>query len=85
MNVSSVIDVDYNVELQTGKEQIEPLDSPVYIQIYGNIATTPKLFLEPKEATFAANSIEKFRLSSNDVGEVRTLSLCTISFKLHSI
>lgn len=70
-----MIDVEYNIEVRTGKEQVEPLDSPVYIQIYGNIATTSKLFLEPKGATFAANSTEKFRLSSNYVGEVRTVSI----------
>ena len=76
MNLSPVmIDVEYNIEVRTGGEQVEPLDSPVYMQIYGNIATTPKLFLEPKGATFAASSTEKFGLSSNNVGEVRTVSI----------
>ncbi len=62
--------VMYNVEVQTGDEQIDPLDSPVYMQIYGTTTTTPKLFLESKNASFAKNSTSKFSVSSNNVGEV---------------
>lgn len=60
----------YNVEVQTGDEQIEALDSPVYMQIFGTTTTTPKLFLESKKASFTKNSTSKFIVSSNNVGEV---------------
>jgi hypothetical protein len=60
----------YNVEVQTGDEQMEPLDSPVYMQIYGTTTTTPKLFLESKDASFKKNSTSKFSISSNNVGQV---------------
>jgi hypothetical protein len=65
-----IIAVEYNIEVRTGDEQIEPLDSPVYIQIYGTTTTTPKLFLESKHPSFTKDSIAKFNLSSNYVGEV---------------
>ncbi len=65
-----IIAAEYNIEVRTGDEQIEPLDSPVYIQIYGTTTTTPKLFLESKHASFTKDSIAKFNLSSNHVGEV---------------
>lgn len=67
-----IIAADYNIEIRTGSEQIEPFDSPVYIQIYGTITTTPKLFLESK---YAKDTIEKFNISSNNVGEVRKTNL----------
>ena len=60
----------YNIEIQTGDEQVETLDSPVYVQIYGSTTTTPKLFLESKTASFTKNSTSKFTISSNNVGEV---------------
>ena len=60
----------YNVEVQTGDEQIEPLDSPIYMQVHGTTTTTPKLYLEAKNASYAKNSISKFNVSSNNVGEV---------------
>jgi hypothetical protein len=61
----------YNIEVETGDEQVEQLDSPVYMQIYGTTTTTPKLFLESKTASFTKNSIAKFSISSNNVGEVK--------------
>jgi hypothetical protein len=64
--------MDYNIDIQTGSEQIEPLDSPVYIQIYGTTTNTPKLFLE---SSFTKNSTVKFNISSNNVGEVRRINL----------
>jgi hypothetical protein len=63
--------VIYNIEVQTGDEQIESLDSPVYMQVYGTTTTTPKIFLESKTPSFTKNSISKFSLSSNNVGEVK--------------
>ena len=65
-----LIAVMYNVEIQTGDEQIEPLDSPVYIQIYGTTTITPKLYLESKNPSFTKDSKSKFTVSSNNVGEV---------------
>jgi hypothetical protein len=41
------------------------------MQIYGTTTTTPKLFLESKNASFTKNSISKFSISSNNVGEVK--------------
>jgi len=69
--ISFIIAADYNIEIQTGSEQIQPLDSPVYMQIFGTITTTPKLFLESKYASFTKDSIAKFNISSNNVGEVK--------------
>ncbi len=61
----------YNIEVQTGDEQTEALDSPVYMQIFGTTTTTPKFFLEAKNASFTKNSISKFNISTNNVGEVK--------------
>ncbi|CAF0819854.1 unnamed protein product [Rotaria sp. Silwood1] len=66
-------DALYNVEVQTGIEQIEPLDSPVYLQIYGTTTMTPKIFLEPQNASFTKDSTEKFDILSNDVGEIQKI------------
>ncbi|CAF1064509.1 unnamed protein product [Rotaria sordida] len=63
----------YNVEVQTGSEQIEPLDSPVYIQIHGTTTRTPKIFLEPKDASFTKDSTVNFDISSNNVGEIQKI------------
>ena len=85
------IAVIYNIEVQTGDEQIEPLDSPVYMQIYGNTTTTPKLFLESKTASFTKDSTSKFSLSSNNVGEVgrifseRKMFSCNLFSKIQRI
>jgi len=65
-----IIAANYDIEVQTGSEQIEPLDSPVYMQIYGTTTNTPKFFLEPRNALFAKDSKAKFNISSNNVGEV---------------
>ncbi len=65
------IAVIYSIEIQTGDEQVETLDSPVYIQIYGTTTKTPKLFLESKNALFTKNSLSKFNISSSNVGEVK--------------
>ena len=59
----------------TSSQQIESMDSPVFIQIFGTTNTTPKHFLEPNEEKFMKNSIERFQISSNNVGEVRWFSL----------
>jgi len=48
------------------------------MQIFGTITTTPKLFLESKYASFTKDSIAKFNISSNNVGEVKTIT--NISF-----
>jgi hypothetical protein len=72
--------VEYDIEVQTGNEQIEPLDSPVYIQIYGTTGTTPKLFLEPKNSSFSKDSISKFHISNNDVGEVKKIKFYLLNF-----
>ncbi len=61
----------YNIEIQTGDEQVELLDSPVYMQVYGSTTTTPKLFLESKTNSFTKGSISKFSMPSNNVGEVK--------------
>jgi hypothetical protein len=63
--------VIYNIEVETGDKQGEPLDSPVYMQIYGSTTTTPKLFLEPKNGVFTKESVLKFSISSSNVGEVK--------------
>ncbi|CAF4501710.1 unnamed protein product [Rotaria socialis] len=63
----------YTLEVQTGNEQIEPLDSPVYVQFYGATTKTPKLFLEPKTACFARDSCENFDISTNNIGEIRKI------------
>ncbi|CAF3856631.1 unnamed protein product [Rotaria magnacalcarata] len=63
----------YTIEVQTGNEQIEPLDSPVYVQLYGATTKTPKLFLEPKTACFARDSCENFDISTNNIGEIRKI------------
>ncbi|CAF4208316.1 unnamed protein product [Adineta steineri] len=60
----------YNIEIQTGDEQIEILDSPVYMQIYGTTTTTPKFFLESKNPSFKKDTLSKFSISSNNVGEI---------------
>ncbi len=65
------IAIDYNIEVRTGNQQIQPFDSSVYIQIYGIATATPKLFLESKYESFTKDSIAKFNISSNNVGEVR--------------
>ncbi len=70
-NFCLLVAVIYNIEVQTGDEQVETLDSPVYMQIYGTTTTTPKLFLESKNTSFTKNSISKFSISSNNVGEVK--------------
>lgn len=69
----------YNIEVQTGEEQVEPLDSPVYVQIFGTTTTTPKLFLESKTASFTKDTTSKFTLSSNNVGEVGMIFLKNFS------
>jgi len=61
----------YNIEVETGDEQVEQLDSPVYMQIYGTTTTTPKFFLESKNPSFTKNSLSKFSISTNNVGEVK--------------
>ncbi|CAF1186369.1 unnamed protein product [Rotaria sordida] len=65
--------VMYNVEIQTGDEQIEPLDSPVYMQVYGTTTATPKLFFDTKNASFTKDSISKFTIASNNVGEIQRI------------
>ena len=65
-----IIAETYNIEVQTGDEQIESLDSPVYMQIYGTTTNTPKFFLEPKNGLFTKDSTAKFSVSTNNVGEV---------------
>lgn len=65
----------YFVEVETGDEQIDPLDSPIYMQVYGTTTTTPKLFLESKQMSFKQNSVSKFTISSNNVGEVKSIIL----------
>jgi hypothetical protein len=65
--------MNYHIEIRTGNEQIEPLNSPVYMQIYGITATTPKLFLESKYASFMKDSIAKFNISSNNVGDIKKI------------
>lgn len=72
------IAVLYNIEVQTGDEQIETLDSPVYMQIYGTTTTTPKFFLESKNPSFTKGSTSKFSISSNNVGEVKLYLLIKI-------
>lgn len=62
--------VEYEIEIQTGSEQDQPMDSPVYVQIYGTTTNTPKLFLEPKTGSFTRDSTRKFVVSSNNVGQV---------------
>jgi hypothetical protein len=52
------------------------------MQIFGTITTTPKLFLESKYASFTKDSIAKFNISSNNVGEVKTIT--KISFSILS-
>jgi hypothetical protein len=69
--LSLIIAETYNIEVQTGGEQIESLDSPVYMQIYGTTTITPKLFLEPKNGLFTKDSTAKFSISSNNVGQVK--------------
>ena len=61
----------FNLEIQTGDKQIEPLDSLVYIQVYGTTTTTPKLFLETQNSPFTKDSTSNFSISSNNVGEVK--------------
>ncbi|CAF0906528.1 unnamed protein product [Adineta steineri] len=63
----------YNIEIQTGDEQIEILDSPVYMQIYGTTTTTPKFFLESKNPSFKKDTLSKFSISSNNVGEIERI------------
>ncbi|CAF4351547.1 unnamed protein product, partial [Adineta steineri] len=63
----------YNIEIQTGDEQIETLDSPVYMQIYGTTTTTPKFFLESKNPSFKKDTPSKFSISSNNVGEIERI------------
>ncbi|CAF3864693.1 unnamed protein product [Adineta steineri] len=63
----------YDIEVQTGSEQIEPLDSPVYMQIFGTITNTPKFFLESKNASFTKDSKAKFTVSSNNVGDIQKI------------
>ncbi|CAF1216392.1 unnamed protein product [Adineta steineri] len=63
----------YDIEVQTGSEQIEPLDSPVYMQIFGTITNTPKFFLESKNASFTKDSKAKFSVSSNNVGDIQKI------------
>ncbi|CAF0753759.1 unnamed protein product [Rotaria sp. Silwood1] len=65
--------VIYNVEIQTGDEQIEPLDSPVYMQVYGTTTATPKLFFDSKNPSFTKDSISKFTIASNNVGEIQRI------------
>ncbi|CAF2907936.1 unnamed protein product [Rotaria sp. Silwood2] len=65
--------VMYNIEIQTGDEQIEPLDSPVYAQVYGTTTATPKLFLDSKNTSFSKDSISKFTIASNNVGEIQRI------------
>ncbi|CAM4769776.1 unnamed protein product [Rotaria magnacalcarata] len=65
--------VMYNIEVQTGDKQVEPLDSPVYIQIFGTTTATPKLFLESKQASFTKNATSKFAVASNNVGEIQRI------------
>ncbi|CAF1409527.1 unnamed protein product [Adineta ricciae] len=65
--------VFYDIEVETGEQQVETLDSPVYIQVYGATTATPKLFLEAKNAAFKKDSISKFNVSSNNVGEIERI------------
>ncbi|CAF2065081.1 unnamed protein product [Rotaria magnacalcarata] len=65
--------VMYNIEVQTGDKQVESLDSPVYIQIFGTTTATPKLFLESKQASFTKNATSKFAVASNNVGEIQRI------------
>lgn len=65
----------YNVEIETGDKQVEALDSPVYIQMYGTTTATPKLFFESKLNSFAQDAISKFTIPSNNVGEVSHATL----------
>ncbi|UJR35879.1 hypothetical protein I4U23_028622 [Adineta vaga] len=65
--------VIYEIEVQTGVQQIETLDSPVYMQLYGTTTNTPKLFLEAKNVLFRKDSISKFHVSSNNVGEIERI------------
>ncbi len=68
-----IIAETYNIEVQTGDEQIESLDSPVYMQIYGTTTITPKFFLEPKNGLFTKGSTAKFSVSTNNVGEIQKI------------
>ncbi|CAF0923501.1 unnamed protein product [Adineta ricciae] len=65
--------VNYNIEVYTGSEQTEPLDSPVYIQIFGTVSTTPKIFLESKNSSFTKDSQAKFNVDSNNVGQIEKI------------
>ena len=67
----SLAAVVYTVDVRTGDAQVEALDSPAYIQIFGSTTATPKLFLEGKTNSFAKESTDRFTLTSNNVGEVR--------------
>lgn len=71
--------MNYEIEVETGSEQEQPLDAPVYLQIFGSTTTTPKLFLEPKNTAFTKDSVNKFTIPSNNVGQVRSV------FRGHSV
>lgn len=62
--------MDYSVAFRTGNEQIDGFDSPIYIQLFGTITNTPRVYLESKYASFARDSIVKFHFSTNNVGEI---------------
>ena len=77
-----IIDVLYNVEIQTGSKQSEPLDSPVYVRIYGTTTMTSKLFLDPNENSFTKDTVAKFDIWSNDVGEVQDIQNKNITLRI---
>jgi hypothetical protein len=66
----SCLAVQYQIEIHTGNEQDKALDAAVYMQIFGNVGNTIKLYLEPAMKTFAKNSIERFTVTNNYVGKV---------------
>ena len=61
------------VEVRTGNEQTDGFDSPVYIQLFGTITNTPKVYLESKYASFAKNSTAKFHFSTNNIGDIENI------------
>ncbi|UJR10158.1 hypothetical protein I4U23_014374 [Adineta vaga] len=70
---SEQLAANYNIEVLTGSEQTATLDSPAFIQIFGTTSTTPKIFLESKNASFTKDSLAKFNLDSNNVGQIEKI------------
>jgi len=58
----------YSVEVQTGSVDSAGTDAKVYIQLFGEKATSTELTLDSKEDNFEKGKLDKFTVQSEDLG-----------------